>query len=287
MSNTAQQIQPTPSRANHIEITRLQPNVGAQIEGIDLSGPPTPELRDTILGLLFEHQVLFFRDQTLDSSRQRALGRLFGELGTDSTDGANEVQVLQAGGYYGTNWHADATYREQPFFISILRSIVAPELGGDTVYSSGISAYRSLPEDVKVKIGTLTAFHHPHDKAHLLIQDERKREEYLNTFSGAEHPVVISHPHTGAKVLYVNATFTRRIVGLPEQEGAQLLAYLTAQFARPEHQVRFKWRPGCVAIWDNRAVQHYGVADYGTAARRLERVVVKGDRPASAALRSG
>jgi taurine dioxygenase len=279
MSNAARQPFVTNLWADDLRVTRLQPNIGAQIEGIDLSGPLTPEFRDNILQLLFKHQVLFFRDQTLDSAQQRALGQLFGELGTDSTDGVNEVQTLRTGTYYGTNWHADATYRERPFFISILRSIVAPELGGDTVYSSGVSSYRSLPDDVKAQIDTLTAFHHPHSKAHLLLKDPQRREDYLRTFNGVEHPVVTTHPYTGEKVLYVNATFTRHIVGLPETESAQLLSFLTAQFSRPENQVRFKWRPGSIAIWDNRAVQHYGVADYGAAPRHLERVVVQGDRP--------
>jgi len=262
-----------------IEVVRLQPNIGAEIYGLDLGGPLTQELRDTILDLLFQHQVLFFRDQPVDSEHQQALGRLFGELGTDSTDGVNEVQVLQTGRYYGTQWHADATYREQPFFISILRSIIAPDIGGDTVFASGVSAYRQLPDDIKARIADLDAFHRPHYKAHLLIKGEEERQRYLEDFPGTRHPVVTSHPYTGEKVLYVNATFTQEILGLAENESESLLSYLTSQFSKPEHQVRFKWRPGSIAIWDNRAVQHYGVPDYGTAPRHLERVVVKGDRP--------
>src|SRR5690606_31974260 len=204
---------------------------------------------------------------------------LFGERGADSTDGFNEVQVLQTGRYYGTPWHADATYREQPFFISILRSIVAPDIGGDTVFASGVSAYRELPDEVKARIAGLDAFHRPHHKAHLLIKDEAERQRYLEDFPGARHPVVTSHPYTREKVLYVNATFTQEILDLPANESETLLAYLTGQFSKPEHQVRFKWRQGSIAIWDNRAVQHYGVPDYGSAPRYLERVVVKGDRP--------
>jgi taurine dioxygenase len=263
-----------------VEVIQLQPNIGAEVHGLDLGGPLTPELRDTVLALLFRHGVLFFRDQKVDSEQQQRLGRLFGELGTDSVDGINEVQTLRTGIYYGTQWHADATYRETPFFISILRSIVAPALGGDTVFSSGVSAYRALPDDIKQRIEGLTAIHRPYGKAHQLIKDDARREAYLKEYSGAEHPVVTAHPFTGEKVLYVNETFTQEIVGLPADEGKALLSYLTSRFERPEHQVRFKWRPGSIAIWDNRAVQHYGVPDYGTAARHLERIVVKGDRPA-------
>jgi taurine dioxygenase len=265
--------------SSSVEAVRLQPNIGAEVFGLDLGGPLTPALRDAVAALLFEHQVLFFRDQKVDSEQQKSFARLFGELGTDSIDGVNEVQVLKTGNYYGTQWHADATYRETPFFISILRSIVAPELGGDTVWSSGVAAYRALPDEVKERIADLTAIHRPYNKAQLLIKDEDKREAYLKSFAGAEHPVVTSHPYTGEKVLYVNATFTQEIVGLPKEEGDKLLSYLTSQFSRPENQVRFKWRPGSIAIWDNRAVQHYGVADYAPQDRHLERVVVKGDRP--------
>lgn len=262
-----------------IEVVKLQPNIGAEIYGIDLSGPHTEELRDTLLALLFEHQVIFFRDQTLDSDQQQALGKLFGELGSDSTDGVRTVQTMKSGTYYGTKWHSDATYRENPFFISILRSIIAPEVGGDTVFSSGVSVYRSLPDDVKEKIASLDAIHKPDSKAKLLINDETALARYLEEFSGARHPVVAAHPYTKEKVVYVNETFTTEILGLPEEEGRKLLTELTDQFKKPEHQVRFKWRPGSVAIWDNRAVQHYGVADYGSQERLLHRVVVKGDKP--------
>lgn len=267
------------NRDDAIEVVRLQPNIGAEIYGLDLSGPYTPELRDKVLALLLEHQVIFFRDQSLNSEQQQELGKLFGELGADSVDGVRTVQTMKAGSYYGTRWHADATYREQPFFISILRSIVAPELGGDTVFSSGVSAYRSLPEELKERIADLNAIHRPYSKAHLMLADDARREQYLRDFPGAVHPVVTSHPYTGKKVLYVNETFTQEIVDLPKAEGEQLLRELTTEFHKPEHQVRFKWQPGSIAIWDNRAVQHYGVPDYGIQDRHLERVVVKGDRP--------
>ena len=179
----------------------------------------------------------------------------------------------------GTRWHADATYLETPYLVSVLRSVIAPEIGGDTAFSSGISAYEALPDEVKQRIDGLTAIHRPDSKARHLIEDPDELKAYLAEYPGVEHPLVITHPFNGRKVLYVNETFTHEIVGLPEKEGAALLDYLTQQFYRPENQVRFKWRPGSVAIWDNRAVQHYGVADYGNAQRQLVRIVAKGERP--------
>jgi taurine dioxygenase len=271
-----------------IRVERLEANLGAEIFGLDLSGPISPQTADLLRSLLWEHQVLFFRDTGVDDARQAEIGRIFGPPQVDSIAkrrGVTPEQIVPmntgpyANGYYGTRWHADATYLEQPYLVSVLRSVIAPELGGDTAFSSGIAAYESLPDEVKARIEGLTAIHRPDSKARLLITDEAELREYLAEHPGVEHPVVITHPFNGRKVLYVNETFTDEIVGLPEEEGRRLLAYLTHQFYRPENQVRFKWRPGSLAIWDNRSVQHYGVADYGNAQRQLVRVVAQGDRP--------
>jgi alpha-ketoglutarate-dependent taurine dioxygenase len=275
--------------AHDIEVVRLEANLGAEIFGLDFSVPLTEEAAGLLRQLLWEHQVLFFRDTGLDNARQADIARLFGELDVDSIAKrrgatADDIAPMNTGphanAYYGTKFHADATYRERPYLVSVLRSVIAPELGGDTVFSSGVSAYEALPDDVKEKIAPLTAIHKPNSKAYKLIKDEGELQSYLAEYSGVEHPVVITHPVTGRKVLYVNETFTHEIAGLADEEGRSLLTDLTQQFYRPEHQVRFKWRPGSLAIWDNRAVQHYGVADYGNAPRQLVRVVAQGDRPA-------
>jgi alpha-ketoglutarate-dependent taurine dioxygenase len=271
------------------EISQAEANVGAYVTGLDLTRPLTDEIADLLRSLLWEHQVLFFRDTGIDDDRQAALTRIFGELDVDSIAKrrgvtADQVSPMNTGpyskAYYGTLWHADATYREQPYQVSVLRSVIAPELGGDTVWSSAISAYASLPEEVKQRIDGLTAIHRPDKKARFLIKDEAELSGYLSEYSGVTHPVVITHPFNGKKVLYVNENFTDEIVELPGKEGKELLDYLTHQFYRPENQVRFKWRSGSLAIWDNRAVQHYGVADYGNAQRQLVRFVAQGDTPA-------
>ena len=279
---------PGSSNAGNIEVLRVEANLGAEVRGLDLTGPITDEVADLIRGLLWEHQVLFFRDTGIDDAKQAEIGRIFGPPVADSISkrrGVKDEDIIPfnsgpfSNGYYGTKWHADATYLQTPYLVSILRSVIAPELGGDTAYSSGISAYESLPEDVKERIDGLEAIHRPNGKAYKLIEDQDELNDYLSQYSGVTHPVVITHPYNGKKVLYVNETFTHEIVGLPEQEGKELLSYLTNQFYRPENIVRFKWRPGSLAIWDNRAVQHYGVADYGNAQRQLVRVVSRGDHP--------
>jgi taurine dioxygenase len=275
--------------SSEIRVARQEANLGAEVSGLDLTAPLGPELKHLLRSLLWEHKVLFFRDTGLDDARQAEIGRIFGEPEVDSIAkrrGVTAGQIIPfksgpwANGYYGTRWHADATYLQTPYQVSVLRSVIAPELGGDTAFSSGISAYEALPDEVKQRIDGLTAIHRPDSKARHLIQDPDELKAYLAEYPGVEHPVVISHPFNGRKVLYANETFTDQIVGLPEDESQRLLAYLTQQFSRLENQVRFKWRPGSLAIWDNRSVQHYGVADYGNAPRQLVRVVAKGDRPA-------
>jgi taurine dioxygenase len=274
--------------AGDIEIIRVEANLGAEVRGLDLTAPITDEIAELLRNLLWEHQVLFFRDTGIDDEKQAEIGRVFGPPVADSIQkrrGAQDGDIIPfntgpyANGYYGTPWHADATYLETPYLVSILRSVIAPELGGDTAWSSGISAYAALPDAVKRRIDGLSAIHRPTGKAYQIIEDKDELADYLRQYPGSEHPVVTTHPFNGKKVLYVNEGFTQEIVGLPEDESKELLNYLTRQFYRPENIVRFKWRPGSLAIWDNRAVQHYGVADYGHAQRQLVRVVAKGDRP--------
>ena len=284
---TTIQIPREPSLAA-VEVRRVEANLGAEVRGLDLTAPITPEVSDLLRRLLWEHQVLFFRDTGIDNAQQAAIGRVFGPPVADSIakrQGVkdDDIRPMDTGpysnSYYGTPWHADATYLEQPYLVSVLRSVIAPALGGDTVWSSGISAYEALSPEVKAKIDALTAIHRPNSKAYKLIDDKSELDTYLHQYSGVQHPVVITHPFNGRKVLYVNEGFTEELVGLPEDEGRELLAHLKQQFSRPENQVRFKWRPGSLAIWDNRATQHKGVADYGNQQRQLVRVVAAGERP--------
>lgn len=274
-----------------LEVIRLEANVGAEIRGLDLRVPPTEAVATLLRDLLWRHQVLFFRDTGLDDSGQSAVARVFGPPVADSIArrrGVKDEDVTPmhsgpyANAYYGTPWHADATYLEKPYLASVLRSVIAPELGGDTIYASGISAYEALPKDVKRQVEGLTAIHRPNGKAYKLIEDKADLDDYLKQYCGVVHPIVTTHPYSGKKVLYVNEGFTHEIVGLPEDEGKDLLEYLVRRFYEPEHQVRFKWQPGSLAIWDNRAVQHKGIADYGYARRELVRVVAGGDRPIAA-----
>jgi taurine dioxygenase len=276
----------------HLTIRPLQPSIGAEVEGVDLREPLTGELRDTLRAFLNRHRVLFFRDQDLTQKQHIALGRAFGDLEVHpllSLDDHPEILRIDSSkhrdkrAYYAranANWHADTTFREAPSAASILRGIAIPEIGGDTVWANAAAAYEGLSDEIKKLVEGLTAVHSAaHGFGSFVKRDPQKVAELEAQFPPVEHPVVRTHPETGEKILFVNSVFTSHIVGLAPEESTDLLRHLWDQFNRPEYQVRFKWRKNSIAFWDNRATQHYAVADYGDADRIVERVTVIGDRP--------
>jgi taurine dioxygenase len=244
-----------------------------------------------LLKLLLDYKVLFFRDQDITREQHVAFGRQFGDLTIHpvlhSQDSGLIIQPISAerfreyrksaGGKkdYSAEWHSDETFRKAPPLASILRAIEVPELGGDTVFANTAAAYEGLSDEVKERIDGLRARHQFLRRDRTYLSPER-RAEIERDNPPVEHPVVRVHPDTGARVLFVNPTFTTHIVGLDKEESDRLLAHLFYEISRPEYHVRFKWRNGSIAFWDNRATQHYAVWDYGEARRELERVTIKG-----------
>jgi taurine dioxygenase len=282
---------------NGLKVKRLQPGIGAEVAAIDLRQPLTPKLRDTLMQLLNRHKVLFFRNQFVTREQQIALGEAFGELTVHPVNRVDEIQIVQPISaerfrqYYkiGTDdersffgWHSDETFRPIPPYASILRAVELPEIGGDTVWTNAVAAYEGLSDAVKERISHLRAVHKFLRRARLAYLTPEKIAEIERDYPAVEHPVVRIHPDTGAKVLFVNPTFTSHIIGLSEDDSERLLSHLFYQITRPEYQVRFKWEKGSIAFWDNRATQHYAVFDYGDAKRELERVTIKG-QPVEAA----
>lgn len=264
----------------------LTPIIGAEIEGVDLTRSLTAELRDELNQALLDWKVIFFRNQPITSDQQLELGRLWGELEvhpfyTAPKDRSNHVIQFarnhkQSG--HENIWHADVTFREKPAKASILRLIEVPPVGGDTLWADMGAAYDNLPEEVKQKIDGLQALHDFTPSFSHLLSGEELREKQ-EEFPAISHPVVRTHPETGQKLLFVNPSFTTRIIGLEEQESEELLRYLFLQTHIPEYQVRFKWEPNSIAFWDNRATQHYAVSDYFPHNRKAERVTIAGDQP--------
>jgi len=161
---------------------------------------------------------------------------------------------------------------ENPSMGAVLRAIEIPDVGGDTLFADMAAAYDGLPEGIKKDIDGLVAVHDGKKTPDEKDYDAEWYQSHTSKFPSAEHPIVTIHPESGRKILYVNSRYTTAIKGLSKQTGAELLTYLCSRAAIPEYQVRFKWRVGSIAFWDNRSTQHYASADYGSAARRMERI---------------
>jgi len=264
-------------------IESLTPFIGAEITGVDLR-EVTQEQVTGIRAALLKHQVVFFRDQTLNQEEHIRFARQFGELEIHpaTPKGQNNPEVLHIA--HGPEskgrenmWHSDVTWREKPSLGSILKAVEVPAVGGDTLFANMAEAYERLPDDIKDKIAGKIAVH---DIARVFAGRLNKTAEQLReTYPVMEHPIVRTHPETGANVLYVNNAFTSHIKGMDEDESKELLQALYRTASNPELQCRFRWRAGSLAFWDNRACQHFASSDYFPQVRKMERVTIVGDRP--------
>lgn len=278
--------------AHGMVIEPLTPTIGAALSGIDLDQPLDPQVSAIVREAWLAYKVIFFRDADISYDSHVRLGRLFGELeGHPVLPGVpSHPEVLVIRGVEGTKltaqsvepfmafnkWHADITFRSRPSIASLLRSRLVPPVGGDTIWSDAAAAYRGLPDAVKERIANLDAEHDIVRSFGARVTAE-KREELRRTHPPVRHPVVRTHPETGERVLYVNYTFTTCILDVEPEESDALLRLLFDRIKVPEYQVRFRWTPNAMGIWDNRSTQHYAVGDYWPADRILERVTVGGD----------
>lgn len=272
----------------HVEITPIQPLIGAEISGIDI-GNATHDERELIHAALMRYKVVFFRDQRLTRAQHVAFGQHFGELEVHPLSAHPdhpEMLVLKSEGEAlegalapaADYWHTDTTFREHPSAASILLGYAIPPLGGDTLWCNMVAVHEGLDAELKARIDGLEAVHNGLVSFARHLNTPEKQAAFLERYPPQVHPVVRIHPETGEKLLFVNSGFTTHIVGMAEEESKALLARLYDEVKRPEYQVRFRWQPGSIAFWDNRSTQHYGVADY-RGFRHLERVTVVGERP--------
>ncbi len=281
-----------------IRVEPLTCTIGAELSNVDLGvASRDPELVAEIRALLLKHRVLFFRDQDISRAEHVAFARYFGELEDHPVAGSDPehpglVRIYKSpdapNDRYENAWHTDATWREKPPFGCVLRCIECPPVGGDTMWANLVEAYARLPEDIKARIAGLRARHSIEASFGAAMPIE-KRLALRAQFPDAEHPVVRTHPETGEKVLFANA-FTTHFTnyhtaanvrfGQDANPGASLLlSYLISQAYIPEFQVRFRWKPNSVAMWDNRPTQHYAVMDYPPCHRKMERAGIVGDIP--------
>jgi taurine dioxygenase len=266
-----------------ISVRRTQPACGAELSGIDLARIGQ-EQAESIRRALFAHGVIFFRGQGhLDYHRHLALAEIFGTPVRDGPD-PERPQITpvrsKAGSREGTasHWHVDGCYQQNATSVSVLRAISPSDFGGDTCFSSSVAAYAGLPDDLKAEIDGLRYYscladRMPKDNSSFGTSDKwnKLREQY----PPVTPPVVVVHPETGARALYVNSSWTIRIDDRSPTDSAALLARLLAEIPRPEYQTRWQWEQGAIAIWDNRLVQHYGVPDQQSD-RYMERIAVHG-----------
>jgi len=247
--------------------------------------------------LLLKYKVLFFRDQDITRAEHVAFARHFGELEDHPVAGSDPenpglVRIYKSpespNDRYENAWHTDATWREAPPMGCVLRCVECPPVGGDTMWANMVLAYEKLPQYIKDQIDGLRARHSIEATFGAAMPAER-RLALKAQYPDAEHPVVRTHPETGEKVLFVNA-FTTHFTNFhtPEnvrygqdytQGGSALLQYLINQAMVPEYQVRWRWKPNSMAMWDNRSTQHYAVMDYPPCHRKMERAGIIGDKP--------
>ncbi len=268
-----------------LTIDPMTAGIGAEVGGVDLADELPAETIAALRAALLEWKVIFFRDQhRLDRDRHVAFGRAFGELEvhplTPKDQEQPEVFVIPAGGTHKAPgvWHSDVTWRPEPSLGSILRAVELPPIGGDTLWADMGAAYDLLPDAMKVEIDGLVALH-DFTRAFGYGRPPEVQEKMRTKYPASEHPVVRTHPETGRKTLYVNASFTCGIKDMPPEESFGLLDRLQRQATVPDVQCRFRWEPGSVAFWDNRATQHIVSNDFLPARRVMERVTIVGDRP--------
>lgn len=279
---------------NRIRVEPIAGACGAELHGVDLSQELDDETFGEIKQAFLDHQVIFFRDQKLTEDRHKAFGRRFGTLNIhpryEPLEGHPEIIPVRKdpedARIIGESWHHDLTHLPRPPLGAVLYALETPPVGGDTLFASQYAAYESLSDGLKRMLEELKGVHDNRnqspkaaaarnaDRSSKLRADLDEAEE-----PESEHPVVITHPETGRKALYVNAPHTRRFAGMTEEESRPLLEYLFAHSSKPEFTCRFRWRDGSIAFWDNRCVMHRALNDYPGHKRYMNRVTVDGGRP--------
>lgn len=276
-----------------IGVEPIAGRIGAEITGVDLAGElgeaSVAEIRQAVL----RHKVVFFRRQThLTDRGQEEFARRLGALTTahptvpGKEDAARVLPLDAHGGARANSWHTDVTFVQAPPAFSVLRGVTIPPSGGDTVWANTAAAHDELPPELKQLAEQLWATHtNAYDYAHNSRGGpseaaRRRHEQFISTLYETVHPVVRVHPETGEPALLLGH-FAHQFRGVSRADFERLFGLLQSHVTRLENTVRWRWSTGDVAIWDNRATQHYAVDDYGDQAREVRRVTVAGETPVS------
>jgi len=274
-----------------MDVKLLSGALGAEVSGISLKDSSEKNFK-VINDLLLEHKVIFFRNQKITPEEQLTLAKRFGPLETHAyVKGLDKypeiVRIIKdpnEKNQWGENWHSDVSYNIKPTKAVILRSIKIPPVGGDTMFANMELAWETLDEKIKDKIKNKKALHSSLGSEFFVdnyegMEGNGNHDEYSNV-----HPIVRTHPESGKKILFVNWTYTKNIVGMDKKESEEILNKIFKHQARLDFTCRFQWTENAVAIWDNRSVQHYAIADFfpgrGLGHERvMDRIAIQGDKP--------
>ena len=276
-----------------LQVEPIAGALGAELKGVSLSEHLSESVISQIRQALIDHLVIFFRDQELTPGQQIAFARRFGELDEhDFVRGMNDypkvIRVVREADEttknFGGSWHSDVTHQECPAMGSVLYAVDVPPFGGDTLFANQHLAYQTLSPGMKRMLEGLTAIHSARGP---FGPNGRSKSNWKNmqvetsekAHAEMEHPVIRTHPESGKKFLFVNRTFTIRFKEMTEAESAPLLEFLFEHASKEQFTCRFRWTPGAVAFWDNRAVLHYALNDYQGHRREMWRVAIAGERP--------
>jgi alpha-ketoglutarate-dependent taurine dioxygenase len=271
------------------ELKRLSGAIGAELSGVDLTCDLTNRQFDEIHQAFLDHLVIFFRDQALAPERQVALARRFGKpmvfafaKGMEGAPAITEiVKAPDQTKSFGDMWHSDSCYLAVPPMATMLYAVETPPVGGDTMFANACMAYDALSDGMKamiepVRVVFSSALKSEGGRAANMAERGAMTATNMDKADAfeAEHPLVRVHPETGRKALYVNTHHAVRFAGMTEAESKPLMTWLCRHIARPEFTCRFRWTPGSLALWDNRAAQHFAINDYHGQRRHMRRVTI-------------
>jgi alpha-ketoglutarate-dependent sulfate ester dioxygenase len=274
----------------HIEVTQVGGVIGAVVSGIRVSGAVATDAVADLRAALLRHRVVFLRHQHhVTDADQFEFAQLLGEVTRPHPTLAGDGQVIlpiDSEQGKANSWHTDVTFVDRIPAISVLRAVKLPPYGGSTVWANTVEAYKRLPPALQALAGGLRAVHsnlydyaaHQARIGGLDVKEQRHRDEFRHQVFETEHPVVRIHPETGEPSLLLGH-FVRSFTGLTSSDSADLFTLLQRHVTRLENTVRWNWRAGDIAIWDNRATQHYAVADYDELPRLMHRVTIAGPVP--------
>ena len=278
-----------------MQVDKAAGALGAYVKDVSLADAATSsDLFGEIREALLTHQVLFFRDQDISPVEYQAFARQFGQVeghpAYQTVPEAPDVQVLESTAEAPSKievWHTDMTFRPAPPAITLLHGQIIPAYGGDTLWASISAAYEGLSEPMRKLVDDLEAVHdfrHGFQESLAEPGGPERLAPAIAENPPVTHPLIVTHPETGKRVIYVNALFTTHIVGLSAAESRMLLEFLYRHVVTEEYTVRLSWAPKTVAIWDNRATQHKPVNDFFPQHRKMHRVTIAGESPGEPAV---